>query len=62
MLRGKYQAEQLLKWQETQNVRQQNISFAKEYSIIQKTMALFLHGIFDWHVGTAIIVGNATIA
>lgn len=39
-----------------------NISFAKENSITQKIMVLFLYGIFDWHVGIAIMVGNATIA
>lgn len=60
MLRDKYQAEWPFTWQETQDMGQQNISFAKENSITQKTMVLFLRDIFDGHVPIAIMVSTAT--
>lgn len=60
MLRDDYQAEWPFTWQETQDMGQQNISFAKENSITQKIMVLFLHGIFDWHVSIAVMVSTAT--
>lgn len=65
-LRGKYQTEWPFTWQETRDVGQHMVKYLFCEGKFQRSedhgFVLFPHGIFDWQVSTASVVGNATIA